>query len=70
MIPLRTTNRWVWFVVATYWGARLPQLTRLESVAIGHEADEAAFYLTEPRVTFRDTLIQCSAEWRAMERVA
>lgn len=38
MIPLRTTNRWVWFVVATYWGARLPQLARLESVAIGHEA--------------------------------
>lgn len=47
---------------------RLPQLARLESVAIGHATDEQDFYdRHEPRVTFADTLRRCSVEWRAMK---
>lgn len=58
-------NPWVRFVVDVYWSRRLPQLARMESVAMGYRADEAEYYLRESRVTFRDTLIACSPEWRA-----
>lgn len=61
-------NPWVRFCVLTYWGARLPQLERVEAYAIGHASDEADFYdRHESRVTFRDTLIACSREWRAQK---
>jgi hypothetical protein len=61
-------NPWVAFVVHAYWSMRLPQLARLESVAIGHETDEHDFYdRHEPRVTFGDTLVHCSTEWQAMK---
>lgn len=64
---VRTRNPWVRFVVASYWGRRLPQLAELERVAIGYPTDEADYYAQHPRVTFRDTLIRCSPEWRAQK---
>ena len=61
-------NPWVAFCVHAYWAMRLPQLARLESVAIGHATDEQDFYdRHEPRVTFSDTLRRCSVEWHAMK---
>lgn len=63
---IRTRNPWVRFCVDTYWSARRPQLARLDEWAIGYDTEERLFYSeVESRVTFRDTLIRCSPEWRA-----
>lgn len=60
-------NPWVALVTGTYWSQRLPQLARIEAEA-SYTADEADYYARiEPRVTFCDTLIRCSAEWRRMK---
>ena len=54
-------------VTGTYWAQRLPQLARIEAEA-SYATDEADYYARiEPRVTFCDTLIRCSAEWRRMK---
>ncbi|WP_343930394.1 hypothetical protein [Tsukamurella strandjordii] len=57
-------------MTAMYWAQRRPQLARMETVAMGYPADERGYYDREPRVTFRDTLIACSPEWRAAKAVA
>lgn len=60
-------NPWVALVTGTYWSQRLPQLARIEAEA-SYATDEADYYARiEPRVTFCDTLIRCSAEWRRMK---
>ena len=60
-------NPWVALVTGTYWAQRLPQLARIEAEA-SYATDEADYYARiEPRVTFCDTLIRCSAEWRRMK---
>ena len=64
---IRTRNPWVRFVVDTYWSMRHPQLAALEAQALGYLADERDYYARNPRVTFRDTLIQCSPEWQAQK---
>lgn len=62
----RPLNWWVRRCVGAYWDERGPQLDRIESYAVGHDADVADFYeRVEPRVTFRDTLIAQSRELRA-----
>lgn len=63
---IHTRNRWVRFCVDTYWSMRHPQLVRLDEWARGYASEERSFYTDiEPRVTFRDTLVACSPEWRA-----
>ena len=60
-------NPWVALVTGTYWAQRLPQLARIEAEA-SYATDEADYYARiEPRVTFCDTLIRCSAESRRMK---
>lgn len=72
MTPMKTRNPWVHYVVHTYWSRRLPQLTRLEDVTRVHDSETEVrrFYEREERITFHDTLIRCSNEWRAMKGAA
>lgn len=57
-----------WYAIMcgqTYWDLRRPQLARLDESAIGYAADERLFYDREPRVLFRDVLIQTGREHTA-----
>ena len=72
MTPMKTRNPWVHYVVHAYWSMRMPQLTRLEDITRVHDSESEVrnFYEREERITFRDTLIRCSVEWRAMKGAA
>lgn len=67
----RRANWYALMCGANYWAERSPQLDRIEAYAIGYDTEEREHYeRVEPRVTFRNILIDTAREHRARQAAA
>ncbi len=69
--PKRALNRFVQFCVDTYYALRDVQRARMESWCIGYDTEESIYFdKIERKVLYKDIIIACAREWRAMNCVA
>lgn len=69
--PKRKLNRFVQFCVDTYYTLLNAQRERMESICLGYDTEEKIYFdKVEPKVLYKDVIIACAREWRAMNCVS